>query len=471
MPAVLARRSPRPSPSSGCVRSRNFASLAASCCCIARMPVMSCATPPSRSTVPWAVALGRSRCCAPRSRRGPSLSVPVLDPRPRRRCAEPCGAPRSSAGGRPGGLRQRTARSDGSPSVRLDAEEPERTGAPDEAIVRPIDAPRCRRHAEVFGDAVLGLQFLESRQAIALDAPGCGRAGAAASPASAAATAQASADSSSAGPPAEAAAAGTEQQRQRHAGSAERRAAGRGDQGSPEARGLRFGHRWSGRGGCPGSGWNGPRQATRVHSSGSIRLGTDEQCLPANDDSTRPYAARRRPSGCARWLGGVPAGAPGARLRRRPRAARAARAAHGARVVAADRDAGALAAIDACGGTHRAPTSRRGPGRSSGRRFDAVVCCNYLFRPRLDLLSALVAPGGLLVYETFALGNERYGRPANPDFLLRAGRAARAPPARPDCTVLAFEHGFVARAEARDRAARLRDPAARGGRGLRLPVG
>jgi len=74
--------------------------------------------------------------------------------------------------------------------------------------------------------------------------------------------------------------------------------------------------------------------------------------------------------------------------------------------------------------------------------FDVVICCNYLFRPRLDLLFGLVAPGGRVVYETFALGNERYGRPANPDFLLRAGElfdTAR----RNGFTVVAFEHGFV----------------------------
>ncbi|MDT3677278.1 MAG: class I SAM-dependent methyltransferase [Burkholderiaceae bacterium] len=77
-------------------------------------------------------------------------------------------------------------------------------------------------------------------------------------------------------------------------------------------------------------------------------------------------------------------------------------------------------------------------------RFDAVVVANYLFRPRFALLAALVAPGGLLVYETFAQGNERYGRPSNPAFLLAPGellvRARRA-----GLTVIGYEAGIVQR--------------------------
>lgn len=53
--------------------------------------------------------------------------------------------------------------------------------------------------------------------------------------------------------------------------------------------------------------------------------------------------------------------------------------------------------------------------------FAAVVVTNYLHRPLLPALRAAVAPGGLLIYETFAQGNERFGKPSNPDFLLRPG--------------------------------------------------
>jgi len=55
------------------------------------------------------------------------------------------------------------------------------------------------------------------------------------------------------------------------------------------------------------------------------------------------------------------------------------------------------------------------------RRFDAVVVTNYLYRPLLPALIAAVAPHGLLLYETFALGNERFGKPSNPNFLLKPG--------------------------------------------------
>lgn len=55
------------------------------------------------------------------------------------------------------------------------------------------------------------------------------------------------------------------------------------------------------------------------------------------------------------------------------------------------------------------------------RRFSAVVVTNYLHRPLFPAILAALAPGGALLYETFALGNERFGKPSNPDFLLRPG--------------------------------------------------
>ncbi len=53
--------------------------------------------------------------------------------------------------------------------------------------------------------------------------------------------------------------------------------------------------------------------------------------------------------------------------------------------------------------------------------FDAVVVTNYLYRPYLDLLTDLLAEGGVLIYETFAHGNGAFGKPSNPDFLLQTG--------------------------------------------------
>ncbi len=60
------------------------------------------------------------------------------------------------------------------------------------------------------------------------------------------------------------------------------------------------------------------------------------------------------------------------------------------------------------------------------RRFDTVVVTNYLWRPILPDIVAAVAPGGVLIYETFAVGNEAYGRPRNPDHLLRGGELLEA---------------------------------------------
>lgn len=58
--------------------------------------------------------------------------------------------------------------------------------------------------------------------------------------------------------------------------------------------------------------------------------------------------------------------------------------------------------------------------------FDGVVVTNYLWRPILADIVAAVAPGGLLLYETFRVGNERFGKPSRPDFLLRPGELLAA---------------------------------------------
>ena len=84
-----------------------------------------------------------------------------------------------------------------------------------------------------------------------------------------------------------------------------------------------------------------------------------------------------------------------------------------------------------------------GPWPFAGRRFDAVVVTNYLWRPRLPDIVASVAPGGTLVYETFAAGHDTIGRPSRPDFLLQPGELLRAVD---DLRVVAFEEGFEASA-------------------------
>jgi len=74
-----------------------------------------------------------------------------------------------------------------------------------------------------------------------------------------------------------------------------------------------------------------------------------------------------------------------------------------------------------------------------GRLFDAVVVTNYLWRPLLPTLIGSVAAGGLLIYETFMQGQEHYGRPSNPDYLLRPGELRAAVAGELD--VVAFEQG------------------------------
>lgn len=78
-----------------------------------------------------------------------------------------------------------------------------------------------------------------------------------------------------------------------------------------------------------------------------------------------------------------------------------------------------------------------------GRRFAGVVVTNYLHRPLLPALVAAVAPGGALLYETFAQGQERLGRPTNPDFLLQPGELLAA--MRGTLTVVAYEDRTVHR--------------------------
>ena len=82
-----------------------------------------------------------------------------------------------------------------------------------------------------------------------------------------------------------------------------------------------------------------------------------------------------------------------------------------------------------------------GPWPFTGRQFDAVVVTNYLWRPLMPTLLASLSPGGVLIYETFAAGNETVGKPSRPDFLLRPGELLDV---CKDLRVVAFEDGFLA---------------------------
>ena len=93
----------------------------------------------------------------------------------------------------------------------------------------------------------------------------------------------------------------------------------------------------------------------------------------------------------------------------------------GCRVTGVDRDAAALAALAETGAELIAADIEAGPWPFTGRGFDAVVVTNYLWRERMPDLLASLAPNGVLLYETFAAGNETVGKPSNPQFLLRPG--------------------------------------------------
>jgi SAM-dependent methyltransferase len=113
-------------------------------------------------------------------------------------------------------------------------------------------------------------------------------------------------------------------------------------------------------------------------------------------------------------------------------------------VLAVDRDPQALAASAGRGITTLQADLEQEGGRwpFEAGRFAGIVVTNYLHRPLMaDLLDSL-APGGVLIYETFALGNEAFGKPANPAFLLRPGELLELAH-QGALTVLAYEDGVV----------------------------
>ncbi len=112
-------------------------------------------------------------------------------------------------------------------------------------------------------------------------------------------------------------------------------------------------------------------------------------------------------------------------------------------VVALDRDDEALQRLRCEPGIEvvKADLEAR-PWPFPPRAFDGVVVTNYLHRPLFPALRESIAEEGVLIYETFAVGNERYGRPSNPSFLLRRDELLEA--VRP-LDIVAFEQGRVSR--------------------------
>ncbi|HEX2567869.1 MAG TPA: class I SAM-dependent methyltransferase [Burkholderiales bacterium] len=111
-------------------------------------------------------------------------------------------------------------------------------------------------------------------------------------------------------------------------------------------------------------------------------------------------------------------------------------AARGLQVVAVDRDPQAIEGVEFV-----QADLEQGAWPLGERRFAAIVVTNYLHRPLFPALEAALEEGGVLIYETFMTGNERYGRPSNPAFLLRPGELLQA---FGRLHVVAFEQGIVA---------------------------
>jgi len=118
--------------------------------------------------------------------------------------------------------------------------------------------------------------------------------------------------------------------------------------------------------------------------------------------------------------------------------------AQGRSVLAVDRDRVALAGLQGLPGVVvLAADLETDDWPLAGQRFAGVIVTNYLWRPRLSDVCALLAESGVLIYETFMVGNEAYGKPSNPDFLLHPQElrdVARAAGLRE----IAFEEGYTA---------------------------
>jgi SAM-dependent methyltransferase len=114
-------------------------------------------------------------------------------------------------------------------------------------------------------------------------------------------------------------------------------------------------------------------------------------------------------------------------------------AAQGCMVTAIDRDAAATEGLRPLAEVIVADIEN-GPWPCAGRQFDGLVVTNYLWRPLWQQLLGAVAPGGMLIYETFARGNETVGRPARPDFLLAPGELLQV---CKGLRIVAYEDGFL----------------------------
>jgi len=113
-------------------------------------------------------------------------------------------------------------------------------------------------------------------------------------------------------------------------------------------------------------------------------------------------------------------------------------------VAAVDRNVEAILTLQAVPGITATQLDLEGDDWPlNGQTFDGIVVTNYLWRPRLPDVLSMLAPGGVLIYETFMLGNEAYGKPSSPNFLLRPGEL-REVAQDAGLKEIAFEEGYTA---------------------------
>lgn len=118
-------------------------------------------------------------------------------------------------------------------------------------------------------------------------------------------------------------------------------------------------------------------------------------------------------------------------------------AAAGYPVLALDRDADALASLTADGiPTQLFDLENGTPWPFGPERFAGIVVTNYLYRPLFPSLLQSLAPGGVLLMETFGQGHGQFGKPSNPDYLLAPGELLGLASSTP-IHVLAYEDGYV----------------------------
>ena len=111
----------------------------------------------------------------------------------------------------------------------------------------------------------------------------------------------------------------------------------------------------------------------------------------------------------------------------------------GHRLTGIDRDPEAIASVAASGEAVQADIEN-GPWPLLNRTFDAVIVTNYLWRPLMPQILASLSSQGVLIYETFAAGNETVGKPSRPDFLLNPGELLSH---CQSLRILAYEDGFL----------------------------